>query len=293
LQAICLFLHDNYGVEPSSKVGKFINCLSEGNFLSYIAILDTVLKQIDLILLQFQKQNLDIGKVEICMKLLKEKLQNKELLASINTKLKELISEYESFLKIKNLEIKKVIIDQRSVLDVSNTFINSLLQNIDKRFPPNEVIDSFVNIFDPKRLKDVKFENEEWKMLRETYVKLVKNFKSRFSSFRYHQKIKDFNTFYHNIQRHLHSIHSYADLCSFLLTNHTFATCVTAVKMAHIGLLVPGSTSVVEGGFSIMNDVHSDVRNRMGVTMMNFILMCKVNVEDHILDDFFKVAALE
>jgi hypothetical protein len=58
-----------------------------------------------------------------------------------------------------------------------------------------------------------------------------------------------------------------------------------------IFLLVPPTTAVVESGFSILNNIKNEQRNRLSSKTLNYIMMIKINSCESLTDDMIQQMA--
>jgi hypothetical protein len=56
------------------------------------------------------------------------------------------------------------------------------------------------------------------------------------------------------------------------------------MKIAQFVLLIPPTTVKVEAGFSILNNIQNNKRNKLSENTLNMIMMMKMNIDENTLN---------
>jgi hypothetical protein len=260
-------------------------------FIRNISISYSILEQINIAVIKLQQKNISIGESKTILQNLEKELIQ---LGIKNT-------PYNLYIFLKQQYNNLINNENGNIFDVQNndekTYIfkilklnvDSIISGIHKSFK-NEVVDDVLNIFDPEVLKE-KTSESNWNYRKKIYHKLIKRIKHRFSDVRYNEWEEDFNKFKKCISGELKRITSFRKICEFIILKHKFAHHNTIVRLAQISLLISPTTSIVEHGFSIMNDIHNVNRNRLGFDMLNYILFLKINFNIELEEEFITQAS--
>jgi hypothetical protein len=289
---ILILLHDDSKNSPSKKVSELFQKMSTIQFISNISVIDVVLEKLNTTILKLQTENIDMGMVYDCIHHLLSKLSQPELNLDVYNRIEDLKKAYAKF---KESEDFKLVLEEVNPSEISNltqNFIKNIVKNINNRFEETEIFSSFINIFHPAELNKLEKNEDKWHQKKIIYANLVRHFKERFSEIRYNQKIQDYTIFQNIFIKNFSKHKSALDICTNIIEDHRFAPAVTLVRLAQIFLLTPASSSCVEGGFSIVNEIKSDIRNKMGSKMLNFVMICQNKVMDDVTDDILEKAAV-
>jgi hypothetical protein len=280
--------------QKSEKAQELLNIVCTYTFLKNSSILKSVLKEVNITIKNMQEKNIDIGEFEDLLSKLKQNILHiKEDNKSYGVYL-QLMDQYNKWLELKHLPVILIIENpQEEILELTSIFVNIIISNLNNRFP-NDITNELINFFNPKNLKDIKKDSDEWNKQERIYGTLVEKFKSIFSFYRFNQKFEDFNIFRKIVLTHIRKfkLKNFKELCLHILKYHQYSNAHTLVRLVHISLLVSPTTSTVESTFSIINDVLDPTRNRMGFHMLNLIMMLKVNLSDKFREKFLKKAAV-
>jgi hypothetical protein len=276
LSVILVFLGEDFEKYPSQKVKNLIENIEEPMFIADISSLYILMEKPNITTLKFQEEDIDIGSVDYSVQNIKKLLSSDELNDEVKEKIDDLTSQFNSFLSIKKkLKINKEI----EVYDISTEiFKKIILKNFNERFTSTNIIWAFAKVFHPRSLRGMENEEESWKDRGILFARLVKHFTTKISFHRYKQKIQHYNIIHQKIIPNLQNLNSFSDTCNFILKDYRFASFITAVRLTEIGLLIPSSSSVVEGGFSILNSTQDENTNRLDLSLINFIMICKINI---------------
>jgi hypothetical protein len=289
---ILIFLNEDAKKNSSEKSKVFMEKIINPEFLIAVSIAKTILEILNQSLLKFQRENTDLGFVNVEIEKLKENLKEENLNKKIKLLINRLIEESSTFLrKIKNF--KKISANLSFLHRTTKELVDTVVNCINERFNSNPLITAFLKIFDPNELKKLGNDYLLWNEARELFLKIIRRFKNKFSSFAYRQKIQYFGVFEEVIIPKLQKLKSFSQLCELILKCTRFKESDTIVKIACIALLIPTSSAVVESGFSILSDIHNDKRNKLSTITTNILMICKVNITNEIKDDVINEASIK
>jgi hypothetical protein len=174
---------------------------------------------------------------------------------------------------------------------MSKPIVDSLIKNINYRFPRSKIVSSFINSFNPKEIQNSYINENLMKNQSTIHAKLTKFFRNRFTEYQYKQKFVDFNLFQSIICSNVNNLKTCSDVCKYILQHHQFAPATTIIRLAQVFLLIPGSSSCVESAFSVLNDIHSKKRNRLGSSILNFLMISKMKISESTKTTLLKRAA--
>jgi hypothetical protein len=256
-------------------------------FIIHTAITDIILSKLNTTILSFQSKNISIGKVNNTLKKLIENINDDNIFLEIQQLIQILSNDYKEII---NTEIQNTNLENQLIYikHTSKSFSQAIATNITQRFTPNETISRFYEVFSPIGWNG----GDVMKNKRIAFAKCVKHFRTLFVDWWYKQKFNDFHIIQNIIKSNLSEVKDFEAVCYFIMKDHRFKPAVTAVKLAQIGMLIPGSSAVVEGGFSIRDDIQDDSRNRLSTAMLNNIMICKISITNDIRDLIFQEASL-
>ena len=249
-------------------------------FIATLLFMSDILSHVTKISLLFQRENVDYSQVQqlvgTCIEAIK-RLANSPgpAMLTMNTVIDCLTNEHHT-------EIAGVTDCNRQAFDtnIRQKYCLALEQHLQKRFPDLPIISSF-QVFDPSLLP---VSNDDMQKYGENHI----------SELSYHYDIDDCNaqqewTNFRLVMKNTCSDHNMeaTDVLRMLALSETYRTLYPILsKLAQIALTLPVSNADSECGFSCMNRVKTQLRNRLTVSSLDTLLRISIEGPDISQFDF-------
>jgi hypothetical protein len=240
-------------------------------FIATLHMMSDILPPLAQLSRAFQAQNIDFSLVQPLVLATKTTLET----------LKDHPGEYfgslsDVFVQLENCGVSIPSTEQmdRYHDGIYKKYLSTLLQHLDDRFPDIEIISAF-SIFDPKTIPDNPqnrqgYGREELRIFQQKFAThgvvdedgLKVEYPLFTNAVKVDQSLSKMTT---------------RELMLYLSTNKTFQSMFpNLAKLSTIGLLLPMSTADCERGFSTLQRVKTETRNRLGNSTLNYLLAMSI-----------------
>ena len=243
-------------------------------FIATLLFMSDILSHVTKISLLFQRENIDYSQVQqlvvTCIEAIKELATSPgPAMLTIDTVIKCLVEQH-------HIEITGISDSNRQIFDTNTRqkYCLALEDHLQRRFPDLPIIHSF-QVFDPTLLPT---STDDMQKFGESYI----------SELSHHYGIDDCSAQqewvnFHLVMKNTCSSHNMdaTDVLRMLALNETYQTLYPILsKFAQIALALPVSNADSERGFSCMNRVKTQLRNRLSVSSLDTLLRISIEGPD-------------
>jgi hypothetical protein len=250
-----------------SAIG-LLKLISTKNFIFSLYILHEILPILSKLSLYFQKSASQCSEAEKMISISKAQLKEIEEKNIITLLINNDFGKYENICQDKFNEN-----DNQNIKSVVHTYIELLIKEIDFRFPEPQVFSSLSRLLNPQLMPTNILEREKYGIFDLDF--LIKRF-SNFISRDEIEEIKE-SFSYFKLQISRNKFKNTVEMENIILNDNTFNDCKIMRKLIIIGRCIPVSTCWPERGFSLMKNIKSISRNRLGNFTLNNLMMIKLN----------------
>lgn len=280
----------------NKKCQELLDKITDYRFVACIACMMDILPAIAQISLTLQKQDVDVAVVQPALDNLKSilrRIKSNQFTHYLQKFFSEVKSSHDSqgkrVAEIKGVALrlceKSVTVSRQKFDDIRKEFVDSLINNINERFPPEHADISMcfevlsmrpLSLLAPEERED--YGNEKIDKLLEHYGKEAVNVGktvTRPALIDPVQCKQEWQLAKGIVMEQMYPRDSTRKLLQVLYTHHK-ESLPSLMKLAELALIMPYQTADCERGFSVQNHLKSDKRNRLQEKNLNVLMTIKV-----------------
>jgi hypothetical protein len=243
------FILMEQSIDQSDSIILIQKKIHTNEFLENISILYSILKIINVAIINLQKINNDICIAkQIIHKLIYSLIQLKTSKQTMEL-YKRLFQQYSEFTRInhqKKLQVKNKNVEKEIKKKIEE-YVDLFITKVNEKFE-DDITDEIVELLDVSLIYD---DDKKWEEKKKKYGNFISKIKNRFNNVRYDERFEDYQLFKSVVHsnNNYKKLQTFKDVCVFIISEHYLRDAPTIVRFAHICLLLCPTTVIVENGY--------------------------------------------